>query len=265
MITELNGGIFIMKKSILASSLAVALGVTGYSLATDGNEAQASEQNVDYAHLADLAQNHPSELNAAPIQEGAYDIHFVYNGNAYNFTSDGHSWEWQWYYVGSASNDVADVSTAASTVSYENTAADVQSQQQSSNYNVEAVSAPTQTESTSSYTSSRNYSTTQTAAPATRSYSVAQTSAPASTGGSVKSQFLAAGGNEAMWNAIVLPESGGNPNAVNPAGYRGLGQTMESWGTGSVANQTKGMLNYAQQRYGSVDAAIAFRANHGWW
>lgn len=75
-----------MKKSILASSLAVALGVTGYSLATDGNEAQASEQNVDYAHLADLAQNHPSELNAAPIQEGAYDIHFVYNGNAYNFT-----------------------------------------------------------------------------------------------------------------------------------------------------------------------------------
>ena len=33
--------------------------------------------------------------------------------------------------------------------------------------------------------------------------------------GSVHDQFIAAGGTEAMWNAIVMPESGGNPNAVN--------------------------------------------------
>ena len=47
---------------------------------------------------------------------------------------------------------------------------------------------------------------------------------------------------------------------------RGLpGQTKESWGTGSVADQTKGMLNYAEQRYGSVDAAISYRDSHGWW
>lgn len=87
----------------------------------------------------------------------------------------------------------------------------------------------------------------------------------ASTGGSTKAQFLAAGGTEAMWNAIVLPESGGNPNVVSPAGYQGLGQTKESWGTGSVATQTKGMLNYAKQRYGSESAAIAFREANGWW
>ena len=62
-----------------------------------------------------------------------------------------------------------------------------------------------------------------------------------------------------MWNSIVMPESSGNPNAVNPAGYRGLGQTKESWGTGSVADQTKGMLNYAKQRYGSEAAALEFR------
>ena len=66
------------------------------------------------------------------------------------------------------------------------------------------------------------------------------------------------------WNAIVMPESGGNPNAVNPAGYRGLGQTKESWGTGSVASQTKGMINYANSRYG-FRCTIAFRDNHGWW
>nr|WP_239740964.1 LysM peptidoglycan-binding domain-containing protein [Mammaliicoccus sp. M-M45] len=108
-------------------------------------------------------------------------------------------------------------------------------------------------------------------APAQQSYQApaqrvrtTQTST-ASTGGSTKAQFLAAGGTEAMWNTIVLPESSGNPNAVNELGYRGLGQTKESWGTGSVEQQTKGMLNYAKQRYGSVDAALSFRSQNNWW
>ncbi|WP_204256486.1 LysM peptidoglycan-binding domain-containing protein [Mammaliicoccus sciuri] len=108
-------------------------------------------------------------------------------------------------------------------------------------------------------------------APAQQSYQApaqkvrtTQTST-ASTGGSTKAQFLAAGGSEAMWNAIVLPESSGNPNAVSPNGYQGLGQTKESWGTGSVSSQTKGMLNYAKSRYGSESAAIAFRQANGWW
>ena len=39
---------------------------------------------------------------------------------------------------------------------------------------------------------------------------------------------------------------------------------MESWGTGSVASQTKGMINYANSRYGSLSNAIDFRASHGW-
>lgn len=108
-------------------------------------------------------------------------------------------------------------------------------------------------------------------APAQQSYQApaqkvrtTQTST-ASTGGSTKAQFLAAGGTEAMWNTIVLPESSGNPNAVSPNGYQGLGQTKESWGTGTVEQQTKGMLNYAKDRYGSVDAALAFRSQNNWW
>ena len=67
-----------------------------------------------------------------------------------------------------------------------------------------------------------------------------------------------------MWTAIVMPESGGNPDASNGQ-YKGLGQTNQSWGTGSVSDQTAGMLNYATSRYGSVDSAIAFRAANGWW
>ena len=94
------------------------------------------------------------------------------------------------------------------------------------------------------------------------------TTVPVSTAagsGSVYDQFIAAGGTAALWNAIVLPESGGNPNAVSPNGYRGLGQTKQAWGTGSVAQQTAGLVNYAVSRYGSIDGAIQFRLANGWW
>ncbi|MCD2478784.1 hypothetical protein AXY37_01100 [Mammaliicoccus lentus] len=135
--------------------------------------------------------------------------------------------------------------------------------------------APTQSYKAPAQPTYNKVQTSQTSykAPAQPTYNKVQTSqtsykAPAqsaSTGGSTKAQFLAAGGTEAMWNTIVLPESSGNPNAVSPNGYQGLGQTKESWGTGSVATQTKGMLNYAKQRYGSEAAAIEFRKTHGWW
>jgi LysM repeat protein len=88
--------------------------------------------------------------------------------------------------------------------------------------------------------------------------------APAATG-SVYDQFIAAGGTDALWTYIVVPESGGNPNAQSPAGYHGLGQTLQSWGWGTVAEQTAGMINYATNRYGSVDNAVQFRLANGWW
>ncbi|MBF2778086.1 MULTISPECIES: aggregation-promoting factor C-terminal-like domain-containing protein [Staphylococcus] len=248
-----------MKKTILASSLAVALGVTGYAATADHNQAHASEENIDQAHLADLAQNNPEQLNEKPLHAGAYNYDFVLGGNEYTFTSDGQTWSWNYTTAGAqsaSSNTIQDVTAQATTHTNETSANEVRTQQQSSNTEVAAVEAPKASSNT-------NVQTAQTSA-AVKTYKAAQTSA-ASTGGSVKAQFLAAGGSEAMWNSIVLPESSGNPNAVNSAGYRGLGQTKESWGTGSVADQTKGMLNYAEQRYGSVDAALSFRALHGWW
>lgn len=93
---------------------------------------------------------------------------------------------------------------------------------------------------------------------------VATTTTTAAASGSTYDQFIAAGGTDALWTAIVMPESGGNPDASNGQ-YKGLGQTNQSWGTGSVSDQTAGMLNYATSRYGSVDSAIAFRAANGWW
>ncbi len=102
------------------------------------------------------------------------------------------------------------------------------------------------------------------AAPAVQAAPAQQAAAPAASG-STYAQFIANGGTDAMWHTIVRPESGGNPNAVSPNGYRGLGQTKEGWGTGSVAQQTKGMVNYATSRYGSVANAISFRQANGWW
>jgi hypothetical protein len=251
---------FIMKKTILASSLAVALGVTGYA-STDHNEAHASESNIDQGHLAELAQSGAAQLNEKPLHAGAYNYDFVLNGYEYTFTSDGSSWSWKYDVAGaqsttSQSTASQDVSSQASSNTNETAASEVRSQATTKTTNVEAVEAP-------KASSNSNVQTAQTST-ATKTYEAAKTTA-ASTGGSVKSQFLAAGGTEAMWNTIVMPESSGNPNAVNELGYQGLGQTKESWGTGSVATQTKGMLNYAKERYGSVDAALAFRAQNNWW
>lgn len=106
-------------------------------------------------------------------------------------------------------------------------------------------------ENTNYSTQNTNYTTTQ----------VADTSNT----NEVYKEFIAAGGTKALWDNIVMPESSGNPNAVNELGYRGLGQTKEAWGTGSVTEQTKGMINYAKERYGSVEAAIAFRQANNWW
>ena len=144
------GGIIYYEKTVIASSLAVTLGLTGYALTND-HSAHASEQTTNYSHLADLAQNNPSELNAHPVQAGAYDISFVKDGFKYNFTSNGNTWSWNYTYTGGA--DTAQ-STTDYTESYNQASTQsVSSNNQASTSNVKAVSAPVQR--TSSY---NNYS-----------------------------------------------------------------------------------------------------------
>ncbi|PHK49123.1 transglycosylase, partial [Staphylococcus edaphicus] len=89
-----------MKKTVVASTLAVGLGVTGFAA---GNSADASEQGVDKAQLAQQAQTNPESLNAAPVQDGAYNINFDYNNTNYSFQSDGQYWTWS-YGEGSTTN-----------------------------------------------------------------------------------------------------------------------------------------------------------------
>ena len=123
------------------------------------------------------------------------------------------------------------------------------------------LNTPASTASSTASTESTDISTTQ---PTNTTSSTDTTSSTASGSGSTYDQFISAGGTDAMWNNIVMPESGGNVDATNGQ-YHGLGQTNQSWGYGSVATQTQGMLNYATSRYGSVENALSFRSANNWW
>ncbi|MDK6298770.1 transglycosylase SLT domain-containing protein [Staphylococcus caprae] len=224
-----------MKKTVIASSLAVSLGIAGYALS--GNEAHASEAtNVDQAHLVDLAQNHPDQLNAKPVQAGSYDIHFVNNGFEYNFTSNGTNWSWSYQQAGSQS------SSADYTQSYnqESSNQSVSSNTQSSNTNVEAVSAPT-TSHHSYNTSTTDYS----------SYGSSVTLSNGNNAGSVGSYAAAqmaarTGVSASTWEYIIARESNGQSGARNASGASGLFQTMPGWGsTASVNDQ----INAAYKAY----------------
>lgn len=247
-----------MKKTILTTTMALGLGIT--SLAT-GQSAEASAQDVNKEELAAMAQNGAAELNNAPIHEGAYEYNFTLNGVDYSFESNGTQYTWSY---GGYDNSVElepEVQTQEPapevTESYD-TQEPVQNDTQETVQNNTQEQVPQQTESVE----------TSAPEPVQETVQTQKQSAPspqASSNGSVKEQFLAAGGTQAMWTNIVMPESSGNPNAVNHLGYSGLGQTKEHWGTGSVETQTKGMINYAKERYGSVDAAMAFRQQNNWW
>ena len=82
-----------MKKTILTSTLAVSLGITGFAA---DNSADASEQNVDQAKLVNLVQNNPEQLNESPIQKGSYNYDFIQNGVSYHFESDGVNFSWSY-------------------------------------------------------------------------------------------------------------------------------------------------------------------------
>ncbi|UXR08158.1 immunodominant staphylococcal antigen A precursor [Staphylococcus phage vB_ScaM-V1SC04] len=229
-----------MKKTIFAT-LALGTAITFGGIAT--NEASADE--IDYNKLAEQAKSNSVEVNTKPIQEGNYDFSFSDGEFTYHFYNYNGNFGYE-YHSGSTQVDntvsrlAGEEQTPEQKVDQQQAQFDTQNKQDTKK-EVQPTLAPVQKETKQ------------------------PTQSTSSTGGSVKSQFLNAGGTEAMWNTIVLPESSGNPNAVNELGYRGLGQTKESWGTGSVAEQTKGMINYAKERYGSVENAISARQSMGWW
>lgn len=234
-----------LKKIIIPTALAGALFTVGQT---------ASADEVDFDKLAQQAKNNDAVINEQPIQEGTYDYNFTRDNVNYHFYSDGTHFGYEWKDLNLV-NPTQDHLTPNPLSPSEKI--DKQQQLFDTNKEYENYKQEKQNEQyvLKRFNENKQSSNVQ---PKT-------VSAPVETGGSVKAQFLANGGTESAWNTIVMPESGGNPNAVSPTGYRGLGQTMESWGTGSVAQQTKGMINYANNRYGSLENAIAFRQANNWW
>ena len=201
-----------MKKTIVASTLAVGLGVTGFAA---GNSADASEQGVDKAQLAQQAQTNPESLNEASVQDGAYNINFNYNNTDYSFQSDGQYWTWSY---GQGSTNAPAQETAEQPQQVEQPQ---QTEQASTEQPAEEAAPQTeetqqpQQEATTQTTSSSNESTSN------ESTSNESSSSEASEGSSVNVN--------SHLQAIAQRESGGDLKAVNPSsGAAGKYQFLQS-------------------------------------
>ncbi|MGD6769304.1 transglycosylase family protein [Staphylococcus arlettae] len=183
-----------MKKTVIASTLAVGLGVTGLA----SGQADAAEQDINKEQLAQLAQSGSAQLDAAPIAEGAYNYNFTVDGVNYSFKSDGQNFSWS-YGEGSGekSSDASSQSNSEQSAPAEASVAAEQPQQES---------APQQTEATTTTSTSTTTTTTST---------------EASSGSSVNVN--------SHLQQIAQRESGGDITAINPSsGAAGKYQFLQS-------------------------------------
>lgn len=183
-----------MKKTVIASTLALGLGVTGLA----SGQADAAEQDINKEQLAQLAQSGSAQLDAAPIAEGAYNYNFTVDGVNYSFKSDGQNFSWS-YGEGSGekSSDASSQSNSEQSAPAEASVAAEQPQQES---------APQQTEATTTTSTSTTTTTTST---------------EASSGSSVNVN--------SHLQQIAQRESGGDITAINPSsGAAGKYQFLQS-------------------------------------
>ncbi len=199
-----------MKKAILSSSLAVAIGATGVA---STNVADASEQNVNKEELAQLAQANAPQLNQEAIQEGAYDINFTLDGFEYNFESDGHNFTWGYH-----ATNAADTETQAPEATQEPVAEQPAAEQTQAP--AEQTQAPVATEQESNNVEAPQVEAPKQEAQQTQETKTTQTSS-ASEGSDVEV-------NDHL-KAIAERESGGDLKAVNPSsGAAGKYQFLQS-------------------------------------
>lgn len=194
-----------MKKAILTSSLAVAIGATGVA---SSQVADASEQGVNKEQLAQLAQSNSPELNEHAVQEGAYDINFTLDGFEYNFESDGSNFTWEYHATNAADTESTQAPVAQQQpVAEQNVAEQTPAPAANNTANEQATQeAPQQVEAPKQETQAPTQQQTQ-QAPAQETKTTQSSSA--SEGSSVNV-------NDHL-KAIAQRESGGDLKAVNPS------------------------------------------------
>jgi len=169
-----------------------------------------TSSRVDKAQLAQQAQTNPESLNAAPVQDGAYNINFNYNNTDYSFQSDGQYWTWSY---GQGSTNAPAQETAEQPQQVEQP----QQTEQASTEQPAEEAAP-QTEETQQ---PQQEATTQTTSSSNESTSNESSSSEASEGSSVNVN--------SHLQAIAQRESGGDLKAVNPSsGAAGKYQFLQS-------------------------------------
>lgn len=243
-----------MKKTIFTT---IALG-TIITFGGLSNNASASE--IDYSKLAEQAKNNDITLNQKPILQGDYDYKFTDNHYAYHFWSSNGTFGWEYHLLSQGETETSS-EVRQSMVGTGEVVQDAPTQ---------VEQAPTPKQETTIQDNSNVQSTTESAkpepqqAPKVENTTVKETPKQSTGNGSVQEQIKNAGGNSAVLE-IARRESTFNPNAVNPAGYRGLFQTKESFATGTVEQQTKGAIKYMNDRYGSPEQALAHHDANGWY
>ena len=199
-----------MKKAILSSSLAVAIGATGVA---STNVADASEQNVNKEELAQLAQANAPQLNQEAIQEGAYDINFTLDGFEYNFESDCHNFTWGYHATNAADTEAQAPEATQEPVAEQPAAEQTQAP-------AEETQAPAATEQESNNVEAPQVEAPKQEAQQTQETKTTQTSS-ASEGSNVEV-------NDHL-KAIAERELGGDLKAVNPSsGAAGKYQFLQS-------------------------------------
>ncbi|MCM3072791.1 MULTISPECIES: transglycosylase family protein [Staphylococcus] len=194
-----------MKKTVIASTLAVGLGVTG---AAAGNSADASEQGIDKADLAQQAQSNSEQLNQAPIQEGSYNHNFTQDGVNYNFQSDGTNFTWSYGEGSNGSSEQASTNSG-------------QQQAQSQQEQAQQATAEQPTEQSAPQTEETQQPQQEAASTQSSESSNESSSSEASSGSSVEVN--------SHLQAIAERESGGDLKAVNPSsGAAGKYQFLQS-------------------------------------
>ena len=232
-----------MKKTIIASSLAVGLGL----VAGNVSHADASENQINKEKLAQLAESNDQSLNQHPIQEGAYNYQFNLNGKTYHFWSDGTYFKWEYYpsngsTVNSANQNVASTQLAQN-VSFQN-----------NNYN--HINQSASVSNVSQHYA--NEAQTQQAPKTAQTKQATQTQqAPASATTNQPKQSTS--GSSVNVNShlqqIAQRESGGDIHAINPSsGAAGKYQFLQSTWDSVAPAQYKG-VSPAQAPESVQDAA----------